>query len=96
LTRQSEWPTSSENVAISTIHSAKGLEFDHVLLPGLNQELTPHGPEDGDGSLEGWRRLFAMGVGRARRSVMVGTKPGEQSTLIGMLSADTYELVDLS
>ena len=51
LTRSSIWPTGSENIALSTIHSAKGLEFDHVLMPGLNQEVTPHG-------IRGWRWDF--------------------------------------
>jgi len=96
LTRRSEWPTGPANVGLSTIHSAKGLEFDHVLMPGLNQEVTPHGDEEGDGTLEGFRRLFAMGVGRARRSITVGFKPGEESTLVGLLDPDTYELVTLS
>ena len=45
LTRNRDWPTGPEQIALSTIHSAKGLEFDHVLLPGLNQEVTPHGTE---------------------------------------------------
>ena len=93
LTRQREWPTGPELVAFSTFHSAKGLEFDHVLMPGLNQEVTPHGDEEGDGTLDSLRRLVAMGIGRARRSVMVGCKPGEESTLIEMFDPETYELV---
>ncbi len=93
LTRQREWPTGPELVALSTIHSAKGLEFDHVLLPGLNQEVTPHGEEDGDGMLDSLRRLVAMGIGRGRSSVMVGYKPGEESKLIEMFDPETYELV---
>jgi superfamily I DNA/RNA helicase len=82
-------------VALSTIHSAKGLEFDHVLLPGLNHEVTPHGEEDGDGTLESLRRLIAMGIGRARKTVSVGYKPGEQSTLIDLMNRRTYDLVEV-
>ena len=93
LTRQREWPSGPELVALSTIHSAKGLEFDHVLLPGINQEVTPHGGEDGDGTLQSLRRLVAMAVGRARKTVSVGYKPGEQSTVIDLLDPDTYTLV---
>ena len=96
LTRQNEWPTGPEQVALCTIHSAKGLEFDHVLLPGLSQQVTPHGPEDGDADLERLRRMLAMAVGRARLSVMVGYKPGEESSLIGLLDSSTYDLVRAS
>lgn len=93
LTRESEWPTGTEQLALSTIHSAKGLEFDHVLLPGMNQEVTPHGNEEGDGTLDSLRRLVAMGIGRARHTVTVGYKPGEQSTLIDLIDPATYDLV---
>ena len=95
LTRIRDWPTGQELVALSTIHSAKGLEFDHVLLPGLSQEVTPHGDEDGDGTLESLRRLVAMGIGRARRTVTVGYKPGEQSTLIDLIDPATYDLLEV-
>ena len=66
LTRDNEWPTCPVSVALCTIHSAKGLEFDHVLMPGLSQEVTPHGLDEGDADLERLRRMLAMAVGRAR------------------------------
>ncbi len=95
LTRNPEWPTGPELVALSTIHSAKGLEFDHVLLPGLSDEVTPHGDEDGDGTLDSLRRLIAMGVGRARKTVMLGYKPGERSTVFDFMDRKTYKLVEV-
>jgi superfamily I DNA/RNA helicase len=95
LQRQGAWPAGPANVGLSTIHSAKGLEFDHVFLPGLNQEVTPHGEGEGDASLHQLRRLLAMAVGRARSSVIAGYKPGEESSLISLLEPDTYDLVDL-
>ena len=95
LTQNREWPTGPELVALSTIHSAKGLEFDHVLLPGLSQEVTPHGSDDDDGTLDSLRRLVAMGIGRARRTVMLGYEPGEESTLIGLLDPTTYDFVEV-
>lgn len=95
LTQKRDWPTGPELVALSTIYSAKGLEFDHVLLPGLNQEVTPHGDGDGDGTLDSLRRLVAMGIGRARSTVTLGYKPGEQSTLIDLIDPETYDLVEV-
>lgn len=93
LTKENEWPSGPENVALCTIHSAKGLEFDHVLVPGLSRRVTPHGTEEGDADLDRLRRMLAMAVGRARESVMIGYKPGEESSLIGLLDPTTYEMV---
>lgn len=93
IAKQSDWPTGPENIALSTLHSAKGLEFDHVYIVGLNAEATPHGLEPGDAMLENYRRLLAMAIGRARESVMIGYKPSEASSLIDLLDPDTYSLL---
>ncbi|RBO83088.1 3'-5' exonuclease [Nocardia puris] len=95
LARSSKWPGGQETVALCTIHSAKGLEFDHVIILGLNQEVTPHGDGAGDAGLENLRRLLAMGIGRARKSVTVGFKQGSASTLIGILNPSTYRKIEL-
>jgi hypothetical protein len=95
LTRNSVWPTGPEVIAVCTLASAKGLEFDHVVMPGLAAKVTPHGVEPGDGQLDALRRLIAMGVGRARKSVMLGYKPGEESTVVSLLDPSTYEKVTL-
>jgi hypothetical protein len=55
--------------------------------------VTPHGEDEGDGSLEQLRRLLAMAIGRARRSVMIGYKPDEGSTLISLLDPATFDTV---
>ena len=95
LTRNPEWPTGPELLALSTVHSAKGLEFDHVLMPGLSDEVTPHGEEDGDGTLDTLRRLIAMGVGRARKTVRLGYKPGAMSTVFDLIDPGTYNLIEV-
>jgi superfamily I DNA/RNA helicase len=96
ITRRSEWPQGDEEIALCTLHSSKGLEFDHVVVLGLAAELMPHGPEDNDTQLANHRRLVAMGIGRARKSVAVTYKPGEESAVVGLLNSETYDVVDLS
>ena len=95
ITRESEWPEGDENIAFSTLHSSKGLEFDHVVIIGLNQEVTDHGVEEGDDRLSMLRRLLAMGIGRARESVILGYKPENASSLISYLDPLTYEEVNV-
>lgn len=95
LTRESEWPHGDERVALSTMHSAKGLEFDHVLLLGYDSETVEHGEERDDVSVELHRRLLAMAVGRAREGVVVGFRPDARSPVLDLLRADTYAFVAL-
>lgn len=95
LTQERDWPTGPELLALSTIHSAKGLEFDHVLMPGLSDDVTPHGDEEGDGTFDSLRRLIAMGVGRARKTVMLGYKLGERSTVFDIIDPETYNRVEV-
>lgn len=91
IARQSEWPEGDENIALSTLHSAKGLEFDHVIIIGLNAEVLQHGDEDDDDKLIRLRRLLAMGVGRARNSVIIGYKDDDASRLVEYLDPATYD-----
>ena len=95
ITRQSEWPQGDENIALSTLHSAKGLEFDHVVMIGLNAEVMTHGDEEDDDQLLTLRKLLAMGIGRARLSVILGYKPGEESHLVDYLDGESYKAVDV-
>lgn len=90
ITREDEWPIGPENVALSTMHSAKGLEFDHVFILGLNDEVTPHEEETGDTTFENLRRLLAMAITRAKESVILGYKPEEASALISLLDPTTF------
>ncbi|MEO1530486.1 MAG: UvrD-helicase domain-containing protein [Planctomycetota bacterium] len=48
ITRVAEWPEGDENIALSTMSSAKGLEFDHVIILGLNGRNTTYKLDDED------------------------------------------------
>jgi DNA helicase IV len=93
ITRESEWPEGPTNIALSTFHSAKGLEFDHVFILGLSDINTSHGAAAVDDELTVLRRLLAVAVARARKTVVVGYKPGEESSLISYLKPATFRLV---
>jgi superfamily I DNA/RNA helicase len=95
ITKKSEWPEGTENIALCTLHSAKGLEFDHVIILGLNAEVLRHGVGDDDDRLTMLRRLLAMGIGRARKSVILGYKPDEASVLVGYFEPGTFNEVNL-
>lgn len=90
ITREREWPDGPENVALSTFHSAKGLEFDYVFIIGLNDENTPFAEEELDDQILVLRRLLAVAVARARKAVFIGYKPGEESRLTQFFLPGTF------
>lgn len=65
---------SNDAVSIMTLHSAKGLEFDTVFLPGWEEGLFPHQramDESGRAGLEEERRLAYVGITRAKKRAKI-------------------------
>jgi len=74
LVMDREGSEAEQAVNIMTLHSAKGLEFDCVFLPGWEEGLFPHQrslDESGRAGLEEERRLAHVGLTRARKLAKV-------------------------
>ncbi len=72
-----------ERVALMTLHSAKGLEFDYVFLVGLEENLLPHARSIKEGTLEEERRLCYVGLTRAKERLYLSFT--SQRSLYGSL-----------
>lgn len=70
-------------VALMTLHSAKGLEFDYVFLVALEENILPHGRSIREGTLEEERRLCYVGLTRAKERVYLSFT--NQRSLYGRL-----------
>ncbi|WPC05010.1 AAA family ATPase [Pseudomonas benzenivorans] len=99
LTGTPDWPQGSQNIALCTLHSSKGLEFDHIIMLGLDGSIVDVRPPDDDAEdyepSARLRRLIAMGVGRARKSVIIGFKRNDAPDIIRFFGEGLYQGVDV-
>ena len=73
LTSEDRRADPGPRVSLMTIHSAKGLEFDHVYLIGLEEGVLPSSRADSATDVEEERRLMYVALTRARRTVHLST-----------------------
>jgi ATP-dependent DNA helicase UvrD/PcrA len=69
LFSESDRLTGEGRVTLMTLHNAKGLEYDHVFVVGMEEGTFPHARSMDEQNLEEERRLCYVGITRARKTL---------------------------
>jgi ATP-dependent DNA helicase Rep len=69
LDQQGDERNAADCVQLMTLHAAKGLEFPHVFMVGVEENLLPHRSSVESGDLAEERRLAYVGITRAQRKL---------------------------
>ncbi len=66
-------------VTVMTYHSSKGLEFDKVYLPHINEGTVPNRNSVGDNAVEEERRMFYVAMTRAKKELIISCVKGKDN-----------------
>ena len=91
LREQLSVPSSPDGVTLSSVHRAKGLEWDHVLVFGADSGSMPHALSD---DIEEERRVFHVAITRGRESVTVLSDKDRQSRFLAELEGKAPLVAD--
>ena len=69
ITSTEDHETEQATVSLMTVHNAKGLEFETVIIAGFEKDLFPHFLAERDGDISEERRLFYVGMTRAKETL---------------------------
>ena len=72
MTDQDKEGEEGDSITLMTVHSAKGLEFPHVFIVGLEEDLFPSMMSNVGKELEEERRLFYVALTRAEKTCHIG------------------------
>lgn len=84
---------TERSVQLLTLHASKGLEFETVYIPRLCHDCLPHFYAIRDGKIEEERRLFYVGMTRAKRNLHL-SYPMERKTNYKMISTTPSIFLD--
>ncbi|MEI6543042.1 MAG: DNA helicase Rep [Methylococcales bacterium] len=94
----------SDQVSLMTLHAAKGLEFPHVFLIGIEENILPHQSSIDSNNIEEERRLAYVGITRAQRTCTFSycthrkrygeVSESEPSRFLNELPADDLEWIN--
>lgn len=97
--QKNQWKEKEECITLATLHSSKGLEFEHVFIIDINEGMIPYKKAILDSDMQEERRMFYVGMTRAKKNLSLysvkeyNNKKMESSRFIGELLIGKEELV---